>query len=68
MPRYKSVILGKTRKVKMGRAECWIKADICVELEEGTTQIDAALVKEVISDIDGILEMEAATEYENSHK
>ena len=59
MKRYKNLIIGKSRSLKQGKLETWIKAELLAEFDGEITEED---VVEVIEDIDKILEMEEQSE------
>ena len=56
---YKSMTLGKSRLLRRGNLQTWIKAEILTEFE-GEPSIDD--VREIIRDIDEILKEEEVTE------
>lgn len=55
----KSMSIGKSRLLRKGNLQTWIKAELLVEFEEEPTITD---VREIINDIDAILKEEEVTE------
>ena len=53
------MVIGKSRSLKQGKLETWLKAELLVEFDDVITEDD---VVEVINDIDDILEMEEQSE------
>lgn len=64
MAKYKTLMVGKSRLIRRGKMETWIKADLVIEFEDEGLAICASTVKEAINDIELTLEMEARREYE----
>ena len=62
MKRYKNLIVGKSRSLKKGKLETWIKAELMVEIDSEELTVED--VEETIADVDAILDKEEQSERE----
>ena len=57
---YRVLSVGKTRLVRRGSLQTWLKAEIQIDLDSKPSVED---IEEVVSDIDDILQLEENTEH-----
>ena len=57
---YRVLSIGKTRLVRRGSLQTWLKAEVQIDIDSKPTVED---IEEVVSDIDDILQLEENTEH-----
>lgn len=57
---YRVLSIGKTRLVRRGSLQTWLKAEVQIDIDSKPSVED---IEEVVSDIDDILQLEENTEH-----